>query len=56
MKDILPPIYKAVRKLYCEKTDEKEYLCHYRKLKTWVKMGMEVTTLQRVKYLNKNHG
>ena len=41
--------YKAVKKLlFCDQTNKRDYLCHYRNLKFYINYGMEVTKLKRV--------
>ena len=42
MKEVVPDTYTQTKKLICDWSDKKNYLVHYRMLKSYVRHGMEV--------------
>ena len=48
MKNNMTRIYKPVKKLICDQTDKKIYLCCYANLNVGDRLGMESTELKGV--------
>ena len=39
---------EKIKKLVCDQLDKKDYLCHYRLLKFYIRMGMKITRFNNV--------
>ena len=48
MKSIIPENYVSHKKLFCDWTDKKNYLIHYRMLKFYVRHGMKINKVHSV--------